>query len=596
MEPAVHQILINDIETMITDKGGIDETLAKSYRKQAESLIEDQQDHPLKADLSSSLEKLRERIHQQVEKRDRDYEKVITELEAATQALEGEKLKVAEDATHRALSIAGQIHGLSAQRHAEVNKRLDKIYPRMRRLSAWRHWGTTQARQDLIDQIKQIPGSRMDPNQIVKTLRNAKAQWQDWEKSGDHSEHALWKEFSAACDTAYEPCREFFKKQKEERKKNLADKRQLIEEINARYEATDWSQPQWKEVDKWLRQARGRFYKIGHTDYKHHKKLKSSLQQALDQFETHLSRDRERSLKARRELISDIEALAEKDDIREAINTLEQLKKQWVITVLEKRGVENKLWDSYQKALDAVYDKRKAERQEQDQVRNDNLKQKRRVIESLSKASGAATGELLAGQSVLEQHRDQFDAIGYVPRKAEKAMMESWRKAQKQFSEALKKARKSRARDNQNALLEKARFCAALEQRLLQGESIDKEQEEAAYGALPPLSDELEASMRMRKDAALDDSTYSEQTVRSNTEEQLTRCMKCEVILDLPTPADFAQQRMAFQIERLSASMKKNTQGQENLPDLKRQLLTTGAIEADQFATIWARIDAILNC
>ena len=121
MEPAVHQILINDIETMITDKGGIDETLAKSYRKQAESLIEDQQDHPLKADLSSSLEKLRERIHQQVEKRDRDYEKVITELEAATNALEGETLKVAVDSTHLALAIAGQILGLSAPRQAEVN-------------------------------------------------------------------------------------------------------------------------------------------------------------------------------------------------------------------------------------------------------------------------------------------------------------------------------------------------------------------------------------------------------------------------------------------------------------------------------------------
>ena len=333
MEPAVHQSLINDIENLLADKKGIDETQAKNYRKTAESLIQEQADHPLKQSLESCLEQLRSRIHDQVKKRDADFEKVMEALEQATEALKEEKLKEAEDAAHRALSIAGQIPGLSQQRHNEIEKKLDKIYPSMRKLSAWRHWGTTRAREDLIDQIKQIPGSRMDPNQIVKTLRAAKAQWQDWEKSGDRREPRLWKEFSDACDTAYEPCREFFKEQKELRKKNLAEKRELIEQINQKFAETDWHHPDWKALDKWLRQARGRFFKIGHTDYKHHKKLKTNLDKALEQFESHLARERERNLKLRRKLISDIEALSAVEDTREAMNQMEQFKKQWVTTV-----------------------------------------------------------------------------------------------------------------------------------------------------------------------------------------------------------------------------------------------------------------------
>lgn len=596
MEQAVHQTLINDIETLLlAGAKGIDETQAKTFRKTAEMLLEEQQDHPLKGDLSSCLEKLRERVHTQVEKRDAGFETVMLELKKASAALEEEKLKVAEDATQKALSIAGQIPGLSAQRRADIDRQLDAIYPRMRKLSAWRHWGTTQARENLIAQIKQIHGSDMDPNKIVKTLREAKAQWQDWEKSGDHSEHKLWKEFSDACDTAYEPCRVFFKAQKEERKKHLAQKREVIEEINTRFEATDWNQPNWKEIDKWLRQVRGKFFKIGHTDYKHHKKLRANLDIALAQFEEHLSRERARSLKMRRKLIDDIQALEQVEDIREAISQLDQLRKKWQVTVLDKRGVENKLWDQYQKAQDLIYDKRNTERKEQDQARNENLKQKRRAVEDLIQAAAAPADELLNAQSVLAQLKDRFNEIGYVPRKAEKSLMDSWRSAQKQFSVALKKAQQSKANNAQNALVEKAQFCASLEQRKHNAEKLDSADAQKAYEDLPQLSGELEALFRKRLEDALSDTAYSDDALLTNTEAQLLACLKVEVMLDLPSPEEFSKQRMAYQIERLSASMKKNTQAQESIETLKLLLLTTGPVQADKHVALQARIKPVLS-
>ncbi len=598
MQQTAHQTLINDIETLLANPKAIDEAQAKSYRQSAETLMSEHADHPLAADLTTCLEQLRERIHTQVEKRDADYELVMAELKKARTGLEEEKLKVAEDATHKALSIAGQIPGLSTQRRHDMEKQLDAIYPHMRKLSAWRHWGTTQARENLIAQIKQIHGSDMDPNKIVKTLREAKAQWQGWEKSGDHSEHALWKEFSYACDTAYEPCREFYKAQKEERKKNLAQKRELIEEIDARFEKTDWSHPDWKDIDKWLRQARGRFFKVGHTDYKQHKKLRTNLDKALARFEEHLTRERERSLKMRRKLIDDIQALEAVEDVREAISQLDQLRKNWQITVLGKRGFENKLWDQYQKAQDAIYSRRNTERKEQDQARNENLKLKRLVVEDLIRASGATADDLIQGQSVLAQHKDRFNEIAYVPRKAEKSLMDSWRRAQKQFGDALKKAQQTQARSAQNALLEKARLCAALELSKQQAETLvtaDMPDMIKAYADLPSLSAELEALFQTRLDAALNETAYPDAVLRKNTEAQLSACLKAEVMLDLPSPEQYSKQRMAYQIERLSASMKKNALAQENIETLKQQLLTTGPIQADQHDAILARISPILG-
>lgn len=595
MQAAVHQTLINDIENLLSSPTGIDETQAKQYRKQAETLINDQLDHPLTKDLEDGLSQLRDRIHTQVEKRDADFEKVIAELGRATQALKEENLKIVEDATHKALSIAGQIPGLSEQRRADIDKKLDQIYPKMRKLSAWRHWGTTRAREDLIEQIKQIVGSGMDPNKIVTRLREAKKQWQDWEQSGDHSEHKLWKEFSNTCDLAYEPCREFFKAQKQERKNNLAAKRQLIVEINQRFEDTDWAQPDWKEIDKWLRQVRGKFFKIGHTDYKQHKKLKTNLDKALEQFEEHLTREREHSLKVRRKLIEDVLALEQIPDLRDAMSTLDDLKKKWVITVLGKRSLENKLWTQYQQAQDLIYAKRNAERKEQDHERNDNLKQKRLQVEKLLEAANAPPEAMLSDASVVAQTIDTFNNIGYVPRKAEKALMDNWRKAQKHYKTALATARKAQARSSQNALLEKARLCAGLEQKQQQGEPADPVAATLAYEALPALSRDIEPALRARLTQASTDKPLAAAQLKINTKDQLARCMKLEVMLDLPTPEAYTRERMAFQIERLSASMKKNSQAQENVSDLKTQLLICGAIEPKQFDPVWARIDAILD-
>ena len=593
MEPAVHQTLINDIENLLASPAGIDETIAKQYRKQAEQLIQTKPDHTLTKDVKTCLTHLRERIHLQVEKRDADFEKVIAELTRANSALKEENLKTVEDATHKALSIAGQIPGLSDQRRGEIDAQLEQIYPKMRKLTAWRHWGTTRAREELIEQIKQIVDSGMDPNKIVSSLRAAKKQWQDWEKTGDHSEHKLWKEFSDTCDAAYAPCRVYFKEQQQLRKDNLKLKRELIAEMQQRFEETDWKQPDWKDVDKWLRQARSRFFKIGHTDYKHHKKLKAALDEIQARFDEHLSRERERSLKARQKLIADVVALEEVDP-RSAIAELDTLKKRWVITVLSRRNIENKLWKDFQKAQDQVYAKRNADRKEQDKERNDNLKQKRLLVEKLLKAANGPGEALLNAPSLAAQLEDQFKAIGYVPRKAEKALMESWRNAHKAHSAALSKAQEAQRSNARNALRDKALFCAELEQQQLKGQQIDAEQAQQAFDSLPALSDKLDAQLRERLSQVIEDQLDNE-SLKQNTEAQLQRCLKLEVMLDLDTPAEYAKARMAFQIERLSASMSKNTRAQEDAATLREQLLTCGAVEADQYEALRMRIDPILS-
>ena len=408
------QAVLDEINALLQTAGGIDETRAKMVRKAIDALrntdpapatADDQpaqaetaaarpvDDSALDAAIDSGLETLRERIHAQVERRNNDYEKSLQLADELETALGENELQQAERAYHKLMSIMGNIPGLSEQRWQDIEKRLNHVRPQLRKLESWRHWGTTQARQDLIDRIRQLPGSGLHPEKLSKSIQQAREQWHAWDKTGDHPGKELWKEFDQACEEAYKPCIAHFEKLKQQRKENLRQRRAIIDGLNARFASTDWKQPDWREIDRFVSHARRDFYKTGNIDYKHRKPVARALDEALGKFEEYLSSERERSIKARERLIADIEALGEVANLREALDRLEAYKKQWQITVTGKRDLENRLWKRFQAACDNTYRRRDAERTEQASEREENLKQKLALIEELKRAAAAADGE-----------------------------------------------------------------------------------------------------------------------------------------------------------------------------------------------------------
>jgi hypothetical protein len=490
------------------------------------------------------------------------------------------------------MSIMGNIPGLSEQRWRDIDKRLNRVRPRLRKLESWRHWGTTQARQELINQITQLKDAGLAPEKLAKRIKQARAQWQAWDKSGDHAEKALWKAFDTACEEAYKPCIAHFDKLKANRAENLKQRRTIIDKLNERFAATDWKAPDWRELDMFIRQARRDFYKIGNVDFKHRKPLDKALSEALEKFEEHLERERAHSLRAREKLITDIEALGDVASLREALDRLDILKKQWQVTVVGKRALENKLWKRFQAACDLTYQRRDAVHREQDAERNENLKQKQALIEELDRAAKAGDAELLASTSTLARCRDRWQEIGWIPRKEEKRLDNRWRAAQKQFREALKAAQsRARAAELDN-LAGRAALCHQWEQTILNGGAIDREAVKAEWEALPGLNEARTAAINERfaqvferpADAALADNLARKQDA----------CLRLEVMLELDSPPDCRAERMAYQVERLNASMKKELDAQDSPADLLLTALTTGAVPAEAAPAIEQRITTCL--
>jgi hypothetical protein len=594
------QAILGEINALLEAACSIDETRAKKVRKAIDTLRnsddalatgeeeDNATDSELEAQIDAGLETLRARIHKQVERRNRDYEKALRLMDELETTLRDKELQKAERANNRLLSIMGNIPGLSEQRWQDIEKRLQRVRPQLRKLESWRHWGTTQARQNLISEVTQLTDAGLPPEQLARRIQQARDQWHDWDKSGDHAGKALWKTFDRACETAYKPCIAHFEKLKQRRAENLKKRQAIIDSLNARYAATDWKQPDWRDIDKFLSHARRDYYKIGNVDHKHRKPLARALQEALDQYEPHLSSERSRSLRVREKLIADIEALAAVDNLRDALEQLEALKKQWKITVVEKRTLENRLWKQFQAACELTYQRRDAERNEQAAERNENEKQKQALIEELTRATTASDAELLANASVLARTRARWQEIGWVPRKHENSLNSRWQAAQQQFTDALKAAESRSQASELDNLSRRAVLCSQWEQAVLAGNAIDADAIRAEWDDLPALSSAHAEAMEQRFSQAL--SRPNDTTLSRNLADKQAACLRLEVLLELESPPDCQAERMAYQVERLNASMKMNQGTQDSPEDLLLSVLTIGAVPADAAGGIEQRI------
>ena len=597
------QTILDEINALLGTDNGIDEKRAKKVRKAIDALRntantpiagEDQlaDNSDLDATIDAGLDALRARIHKQVEHRNRDYEKAHQLMDELESGLKANELQQAKHAYQTLMSIMGNIPGLSEQRWQDIEKRLNRVRPRLRKLESWRHWGTTQARKDLIDQVMQLKDSGLQPEILAKRIKQAREQWQAWDKSGDNAGKELWKAFDQACKEAYKPCSAHFKNLKQQHAENLRQRQAIIDKLNARHASTDWKQPDWREIDKFINHACRDFHKIGNVDFKHRKPLAKALDETLEKFELYLSRERVHSLRTRERLIADIEALAAVENLRDALDQLETLKKQWTVTVTDKRNLENKLWQRFQLACDSIYRRRDAERKEQAAERDGNLKQKQALIEELAQAAAASDDELLTNASILARTQDRWQKIGWVPRKQEKSLDNRWREACKHFSKALAAAESRDQASELDNIAKRAALCNQCEQAILAVSTIDTDGIKAEWDVLPALSGDNAEAMNQRFTLAL--TRPNDTTLSRNLAVKQDACLRLEVLLELESPKECQAERMAYQIERLNASMKKNQSAQDLPENLLLVVLSAGAVPAEVAGAIEKRIETCL--
>src|SRR5437763_921493 len=187
---------------------------------------------------------------------------VLAKLEQEIAEGHGKASAGAANALRNALKEHGRLvdEKLEAQAHAALAAAGE--------LEGWQRWRADQLRQELVAKAEDLfehpapvegqepaaPKPRFGGRKMQEQLRQLREQWKQVDQGGPPN-HALWKRFDEACNTAYKVVEEWLDKVKAEAAEHKAQRIALVDELKAWAEAnTTAAGGDWKGFARVLQQ------------------------------------------------------------------------------------------------------------------------------------------------------------------------------------------------------------------------------------------------------------------------------------------------------------------------------------------------------
>ncbi len=502
------------------------------------------QDEQLAAEYQQQFSQLCDTLEKKLEKQEQITAKSLTEinqwLDNIETTLATDKLGDAEALSHKVQSALRQQRELPQAERQKIQQRLQDINPKIRELSGWRHWGTDRAREELIDEaivLKDRQQSIEDRASAIKLLRK---RWKDLGKIDPVSHQRLWKKFDTACTEAYSPCKEYFSKQAEQRQQHLKQRKQICSKLESLASETDWSSPDWRAIDKHFHQLRNQWRNTGSVSKKDWNTVYKRFNTAVDSVDKYLQDERRINLNQRQALIEKLQALAESEDLNDAIKEARELQKQWQPTVTAKRSDENKMWKQFRAASDAVFDRKKQKQQAE------NL-ESQKLVEAKEELCAEFEDQILdknisAGDTA--KFEDRWAAIGYIHNKEGTQLNHRFNKAKKS-AEVFLQAKK---------LEQRKQLIEQVYQRKIALDQFQQNEDRAEFESLWSGLENINDVALLEQFDALYQSALMPANDGNNTTQNDSDLLllDLEIALELESPSALKEQRMTRQVERLA--------------------------------------------
>jgi hypothetical protein len=332
------------------------------------------------------LQELQGRLQQQLADLKKEEKKILQRLESAF-----EELRKELDDSH--FKNADRIHNrlrnllryLSPDKQQHFHNELRPLTARLSEIHDWQGFAIEPKKIELCEQMRALVGSEEEPDVLATKIKTLQDQWKSLGPISPRRDQALWKKFHAAADEAYVPCKEAFAKQSEQRKENLRHRMDLVATLVNYDDRMAWpgsadaeedtAAPDWRMVQKTLDAARDAFNSIKPVSGKGERKSRKALQKICDRIYGHIKDEYERNIARKKELVAQATALAELEDLREAIDRAKGIQREWKDVGLTPRKVDRQLWTEFRGACDAVFGRLDQQRKQQNAARNEQQAQ-----------------------------------------------------------------------------------------------------------------------------------------------------------------------------------------------------------------------------
>lgn len=246
----------------------------------------------------------------------------------------------------------------------------------------------------------------------------------------------VWQRFKAASDAVYSRRDQYLQNLQQELHVNLDQKVTLSDEVQPFATFQSDRIKEWNQKTKEILEIQKRWEIVGGLPRAKAKEVNKKFWSAFKTFFNNknmffkkLDEERENNLQAKNELIKKAIELKESHDWEKTSNDLKTLQVKWKEVGPVPEKFREKIFKEFKEACDYFFDQRRNQQGKVDNEQADNLQQKEQICAELEKHAAEQT----ATPELLRELQDNFNTIGFVPRKDISAIRARYHEAVDKF-------------------------------------------------------------------------------------------------------------------------------------------------------------------
>lgn len=484
---------------------------------------------------------------------------VLVELESHIS--EGH-LKAANKSHQQAVQALKKI---SQQEAKKYQRQFQQLTAQLTEIRDWQGYAATPKKEALCTSMEALVGSTIDPALLADKIQNLQEEWKAIGPIARQDDKALWTRFRTAADKAYEPCKAYYADMANQRQQNLVNRQALVAQL-IDYEASmDWENADWGIVQKTLDAARETFRSFSPVDRHEHKNSQASLQEISDKIYAHIKAEYQRNIEAKEALITQATDLQNVEELSQAIEQSKQLQAQWKTIGMTPNKADQKLWQAFRLACDAVFARRDEQRQQNKADIEASIEQAEAIVVKAEAIAASMSGEIKAElKEDLQQCLNDFAQLS-LPKAVYAKLRKRLADAQQQQEDSISQAKVAKKQQAWSTLADK-----------LTAISLRTDDHAKAEELFQPDVTDYKLPQGIEK-SVLIEKWQGEIGELSQADLLRDACIGLEIIAQLESPAADQQARMAFQVKRLAQGLGQAGSVQQQISESVNQWLSLTA-------------------
>lgn len=284
----------------------------------------------------------------------------------------------------------------------------------------------------LLDKAKELE-TLPDPVEAFRRLQTLHEQWREIGPVARELREEIWNRFKESSTVVNKRHQDFFQARKAAEQENEAAKTRLCEQAEAIDMSALKTFADWDAKTKEILGLQQEWKGLGFASKKANNLLFARFRKACDDFFAakgeHFRKNKEEqkeNLAKKTALCEKAEALAGRFAEKDAFDSIQALQKEWRTVGMVRHKQGDEVWKRFCAAVDAFYDARKKHFSGRREEENENLKEKKSVIEKLRAISEDSDRKEVIG--TIRDLQAEWQKIGHVPFKQKEAVNADYRK------------------------------------------------------------------------------------------------------------------------------------------------------------------------